>query len=160
MAHRGNFDVVPSRLRSAMSSSLTTTPSVSNASARRAGRSFLAPLAAVLRYLVDAFQRLPMRLDRQPPLLERFEKLAMCVRRTVRADELIQKRAQPAFPHLFRDRSDESRRTRRCEGSQTAARPLLRAPCSCARTLCAEDRSRRGFRWCPSVRPRACEECP
>ena len=40
-----------------------------------ARRSFLAPLAAILGNLIDALQRLPMRLNWQPPLLERFQEL-------------------------------------------------------------------------------------
>ena len=76
MAHRGNFDVVPSRPRRAMSSSLTTTPSVSNGSTR----------AAVDRFSLHSLQysitssmpvsALPVGLHRQPPSLEVLQKLA------------------------------------------------------------------------------------
>ena len=82
-AHRGNFDVKPRRSRSARSSSLTTTPSVSNSSVARRSRhsSQKATTASMPSH------RLPVRLDRTSPGLQRPQQVGMgghflsCVRR-------------------------------------------------------------------------------
>ena len=123
---------------------------------QRAGarRSLLAPFAAVLGDLVDALSALSNAArPAGPTVASDSRSVRVRLGRAVRADELVEKRAQAALSHLLADRSGESRRTRRCAGSRTAARPRPRAPCWCARTPCAADRPRRGSRWCPSGPP-------
>ena len=84
MAHRGNFDVVPSRLRSAMSSSLMTTPSVSNGSARVRRTTVSRPTrrqySATLSMPFSAFQ---CGSTGSPHLLQGLEQLAVSVRHAV-----------------------------------------------------------------------------
>ena len=64
VAQRGNFAVVPSRSRSARSSTLMTTPSVSNSSVCRV----VGPFLAEGDHRVDALAPPPVRFDRQTPL--------------------------------------------------------------------------------------------
>ena len=96
MAQRGNFDVEPSRSRRAMSSSLMTTPSVSN------GRPCRASIHSRqnVEHGVDAVAAPPVRLDRQPPARERLERGAVrrqaLLRRRLGVDQLIDERAEAA----------------------------------------------------------------
>ena len=63
IAQRGNFEVAPRRSRSARSSTLMTTPSVSNSSVVP----LVLPVVAEREQRLDAVAALPVRLDRQPP---------------------------------------------------------------------------------------------
>ena len=101
VAQRGNLAVVPSRSRSARSSTLTTTPSVSNSSSRR----FVGPLAAERDDLVDAVAAPPVRLDRQAPVAHRRQqRRSAAVGSAVRCGPtyLIDERAEPALRHQRR----------------------------------------------------------
>ena len=162
IAHRGNFDVVPSGARSAMAVELDDdavgVERRARASRLRVSRSTRGSTRPPRRCRRALFQ-----CDSTgSPQLFRLRASSACVSGiSSRADHLIQERAQSALPDLRRDRSDGWRPMPRCADSRSAARPRLRARCWCARIPSAAGRSRRESRSC-RLRPaeQACAECP
>ena len=160
IAQRGNFAVAPSRSRSARSSSLMTTPSVSNGESWRAVRPLVAERDAPRRCRRSAASAArpaaPRRAQRR-----RACRLCEAARGSggphPASDELIRERAQAAPRDQRRVERSASSRRRRCADSRTAARRPLRAPCSCARTTRAAGTPRRALRCAGRDAPRSAE---
>ena len=132
----GELGREPRSRRSARSSTLITTPSVSNPSDRRR----VLPLAAEVDHRVDAAALAPVRLHRTSPRTQQFQHARMRGRRRCSIgghDDLVgvTRAARAATPR--RDPACGSRRPRRCADWRTRVRRRLRAPRSCARTLSA-----------------------